>query len=241
LIYFPEGEIKQRSLKPLIHNVESDDNFFLPTLLVISSVFFVLPSYAQKGWPTFFNGKNLDGWEVRQGTAEYKAEGNEIIGISKFGSRSTYMCTKKRYSDFILEADVKIEPGINSGIQIRSIFNEHVRNGAVQGYQAEISSSADGWSGGIFDQSRRNWIYPLTRNEAALGALKYGEWNRYHIEAIGNTIRTWVNGIPCANLVDDMTLEGFIGLQVHAIKNKEQEGLTVRWRDLKIMTDNLGG
>lgn len=190
-------------------------------------------------WKPLFNGKNLDAWEKKQGTADFKVEGNQIIGISKFGSQSTYLCTKTSYSNFILEVDVKIEMGLNSGIQFRSHSDDNYKDGKVFGYQADIDVSERKWSGGIFDQSRRGWIYPVTMNEPGREAFQNGGWNKYRIEAIGNSIRTWVNGVQVTNLIDDMTSDGFIAFQVHKIKNKEQEGLTVRWRDARILTKNL--
>ncbi len=193
-------------------------------------------SVQAQNWTNLFNGKNLKDWETKQGSAEYKVDGNEIIGYSKLGSESTYLCTKKSYGDFILEVDVKIEVGLNSGIQFRS--NSH-ESGEVYGYQAEIDASDRKWSGGIFDQSRRGWVYPVTMNEPGREAFKNGTWNSYRIEAIGSTIRTWINGVQVANLVDDMTSEGFVAFQIHKIKNERQEGLTVRWRGARILTENV--
>jgi hypothetical protein len=193
---------------------------------------------AQK-WTNLFNGKNLDGWVTRQGSAAYKVEGNQIIGISKFGTESTYLCSKKVYGDFILEVDVKIDMGLNSGIQFRSNSDTNYKDGEVHGYQAEVDVSDRKWSGGIFDQSRRGWMYPVTMNKQGQEAFVNGDWNSYRIEAIGNTIRTWVNGVQVANLVDNMTAEGFIALQVHMIKNKEHEGLKIRWKEAKILTEDL--
>lgn len=204
-------------------------------VLMLVMIFSCLAINAQN-WTNLFNGKNLDGWEIKQGSAEYKVDGNEIIGYSKLGTESTYLCTKKAYGDFILEVDVKMEVGLNSGIQFRS--NSH-QNGKVYGYQAEIDASDRKWSGGIFDQSRRGWVYPVTMNEPGREAFKNGAWNSYRIEAIGNTIRTWVNGVQVTNLVDDMTSEGFVAFQIHKIKNKKQEGLNVRWRGARILLDNL--
>ncbi len=45
--------------------------------------------------------------------------------------------------------------------------------------------------------------------------------------------------MPAAHLIDDRTAFGFIGLQVHSIKKKEEEGIQVRWKNLKIITENL--
>ena len=204
-----------------------------------TAIFFsVTHSQAQK-WENLISENSLEKWEKRNGTAEYKVEGDQIIGISKLGTKSTYLCTKDRYSDFILEVDVKVEVGLNSGIQFRSNSIADYKNGAVHGYQCEIDASDRKWSGGIFDQSRRGWIYPVTMNEPGRQAFRNGEWNKYRIEAIGNHIRTWINGIQVTNLVDDMTAEGFVAFQIHSIKSEEQDGLTVRWRAPKILTENL--
>lgn len=213
--------------------------------LIVSSIvgLFLLSQstqiFAQDNWIPLFNGKDLSGWEKKQGDADYKVDGNQVIGVSKLGTRSTYLCTKKTYSDFILEVDVKVEPGLNSGIQFRSNTDKNYKKGDVFGYQAEIDASERAWSGGIFDQSRRGWVYPVTMNEPGREAFINGQWNSYRIEAIGTSIRTWVNGIQVTNLVDDMTSEGFIALQVHQIKREDQAGLTVRWRGARIMNDNL--
>ena len=196
-------------------------------------------SQEQGEWISLFNGKDLSGWEKSKGSAEFKAEGNQVIGVSVVGGPSTWLCTKKKYSDFIFEVDVQIESGLNSGIQFRSNgkYNNPIRG--VHGYQAEMETGDRAWGGGIFDQTRRGWLYPVTRNDPGRQAFKNGQWNRYRIEAIGNNIRTWVNDVQVSNLVDDMTAEGFIGLQIHQIKDKELEGLTARWRDARIMTKNL--
>lgn len=192
-----------------------------------------------QNWKKLVNG-NIDGFVKRNGTAEFKVNGDEIIGISKVGTSSTYLCSKETFTDFILEVDVKVEVGLNSGIQFRSNSFPDYKNGQVHGYQCEIDPSERKWSGGIFDQSRRGWIYPVTMNEPGRQAFKNGEWNKYRIEAIGNEIRTWVNGVQVTNLVDDMTAEGFIAFQVHSIGNdKERDGLTVRWKDPRILTGNV--
>jgi len=198
-----------------------------------------LTAFAQQGWYPLFNGENLRGWEKKNGTATYEIRDQAIVGISQLNTPNTFLCTEKQYADFILEMDVMIDAGLNSGIQIRSLSIPEVDNGRVHGYQVEIDPSERAWSGGIYDEARQGWLYPLTINEKGRKAFKNGEWNRYRIEAIGNTIRTWVNGVQCANLLVDLTAAGFIALQVHGIKQKDQEGLTVKWRNIRIKTENL--
>ena len=190
-------------------------------------------------WTELFNGENLDNWEVKNGTAKFTIEGNELVGTAKMNTPNTFLCTKKNYSDFILELELKDDEPLNSGIQIRSNSIADYRDGVVHGYQVEVDPSPRAFSGGIYDEQRRGWIYPLCENQAGRKGFKNGEWNHYRIEAIGSSIRVWVNDIQTANLRDDMTASGFIGLQVHSIGDSSMIGKTVRWRNIKIMTENL--
>ncbi len=52
------------------------------------------------------------------------------------------------------------------------------------------------------------------------------------MEAIGDHIRVWVNGVPAADVVDSMDQTGFIALQVHAFKGPKPA--EVRWRNIRI-------
>ena len=180
-------------------------------------------------WKDLFNGKNLKGWKVLNGTATYTVDNGELIGTSTVGSPNTFLTTKKHYGDFILEYEMKMEQGLNSGVQIRSNSFDENRNGRVHGYQVECDGSDRAWTAGIFDEARRGWLYPLEYNKTAKTAFKKGDWNKYRVEAIGNSIRTWLNGVPASNLVDDLTASGFIGLQVHGIgkirKGKEKQSV----------------
>ena len=192
-----------------------------------------------QNWEPLFNGKNLSGWKKLNGKAEYKVVDGAIVGISKMGTPNTFLATKKTYGDFILEFDFKVDDGLNSGVQLRSESKKDYQKGRVHGYQFEIDPSKRAWSGGIYDEARRNWLYPLTQNPAAKSAFKNNEWNKVRIEAIGNSIATWINGVPCANIWDDMTPAGFIALQVHAIGNAADEGKTVSWKNIRICTTDV--
>ncbi len=201
---------------------------------------FVLASCSQgPKWQELFNGKDLQGWEKLNGTAEYKVEDNTIIGISAMNTPNTFLATAEEYGDFILEFDFKVDEGLNSGVQFRSLSMDEYQNGRVHGYQFEIDPSDRAWTGGIYDEARRGWLYPLTYNPEGQTAFKNGEWNSARIEAIGSSIRTWVNGVPCTDMLDNMTPTGFIALQVHSIGSEEMAGKTVSWRNIRILTEDL--
>jgi hypothetical protein len=211
---------------------------------LIFGLFFLLSSVCHSqsdtGWMSLFNGENLKGWKQLNGKAEYKIVDNEIMGISVPNEPNSFLCTEKDYSDFILELEVNVDPLLNSGIQFRSLSFKDYEEGRVHGYQCEIDPSKRAWSGGIYDEARRGWLYNLSRNKKGSAAFKPGEWNKYRIEAIGDTIRTWINGIMCSNLVDNMTASGFIALQVHSVEeDPEKTGKTVRWRNIRIKTSDL--
>ncbi len=208
-------------------------------LLIIFLINPIAQTVAQDDWEVLFNGKDLKNFKQLNGDATYKIENEALVGISKIGTPNSFMATKKEYGDFILEFDVFVENGLNSGVQFRSLSLPDYKDGKVHGYQCEIETSSRKWAGGIFDEGRNGWLYPLSRNMKGQNAFVPGGWNHYRIEAIGAHIRTWVNGVQCANLVDDTTAKGFIAFQVHSIGKKSLEGKTVRWKNIKIKTTDL--
>jgi len=182
-------------------------------------------------WQELFDGKTLQGWVQRGGKARYSVKDGAIVGSTVTNTPNSFLCTEKTYGNFVLELDFKVDSELNSGVQIRSESRPDFRNGVVHGYQVEIDPSARAWTGGIYDESRRGWLKDLKANEPARKAFKAGEWNHFRIEARGDSIKTWLNGVPAADLKDDKTLRGFIALQVHGGKTA---GLEVRWRQIRL-------
>lgn len=198
----------------------------------------------EPGLKPLFDGKTLDGWTVRGGTATYKVEEGTIVGTTTEGSPNTFLC-RGPFGDFELELDVKCDKDLNSGIQIRSHVYEQdtpqesnpkqIRKaGVVYGYQCEIASAESGVSGNFWDESRRTkWLDDFADRPEARQAFKNDEWNHYRIVAQGDHIRSWVNGVPCADFHDKTDASGFIGLQVHGIK-KGDGPFQVRWKNIRI-------
>jgi hypothetical protein len=201
---------------------------------------------APDGFQPLFNGKNLEGWEQHSGKAEYRVEDGAIVGKTVAGTGNSFLCTKKEYGDFILELEFKVADGMNSGIQFRSQFytkdteievagkKKKFPADRVFGYQYEIDPSPRAYTGGVYDEARRGWLFDLKDNEAARKAFKNGEWNKARIECRGDHIQTWINGVKAADFRDSMTLKGIIALQVHGIGKGKQPGDEVRWRNIRI-------
>lgn len=191
-----------------------------------------------------FNGKTLEGWTLKNGTAKYSVEDDAIVGRTNPGSPNSFLCSVVPYGDFELEFDVKVDNPLNSGVQIRSKTekgrDKSVYNtGRVNGPQVEIeaSGSAGAEAGYIYGEATgRGWLVPEDKL-IPHKHFKDGEWNHYRIVAKGPRIQTFVNGEPVADLTDEEIYKthpkGFIGLQVHAIGGNEGP-YEVRWRNLRI-------
>lgn len=204
------------------------------TLFILLSCQF---SFAQE-WRSLFNGKDLTGWKQLGGKAKYAVENGAIVGYSTKGTPNSFLTTVEDYGDFVLELEVFLEDDMNSGIQFRSLSKPDYDNGRVHGYQMEIDPSSRDWSGGIYDEGRRGWLCFPEINPKARDIFKLGIWNKYRIEAVGNEIRTFINGVPISYLIDDATTKGFISLQVHSISDKAKDGMKIKWKNIRINTKN---
>lgn len=189
----------------------------------------------QGKWQALFNGKDLKGWKQLGGTATYTVKNKEIIGTTVPKSPNSFLTTEKNYGDFILELEYKLDQDFNAGIQFRSQSRPDYNKGQVFGYQMEIDPAPRAWSGGIYEEGRRGWLYPLDLNPVAQKAYKKSDWNKYRIECRGPEIRTWINGVPAAHLIDTALPSGLIALQVHGVGNAADVGKNIRWRNVRIM------
>jgi hypothetical protein len=192
-----------------------------------------------------FDGKTLNGWVIKGGTAKYRVEDGMIIGTSAESGPNTFLTTAKAYSNFSFECDVLCDKELNSGFQIRSHVYEkdtpqpsqpkRIRKaGEVYGYQCEISTADKGTSGNFWDEGRwTKWWDDLAQRPGATAAFKEGQWNHYKILARGDHIQSWVNGVACADFHDSLDAAGFIGLQVHTV-GAGKGPFQVRWKNITI-------
>lgn len=196
-------------------------------------------------WIDLFDGSTLRGWEQRgEYTNPFRVADGQIVGPS---ARNAFLCTRREYANFILEVEFKIPLGINSGIQVRSQCLDHetslewnghaikIPAGRVHGYQIEIDPSRRAWTGGLYEEGRRGWLQNLEKNEPARKAFKQDEWNHLRIECRGESIKSWINGVPAADAIDKLSRSGFIALQVAHGGGKGQDSLEVRFRRIRLM------
>ena len=176
---------------------------------------------------SLFNGKNLDGWTKVGGDATYSVVDGAIVG-TRGGGPNTFLRTNETYPDFVLELEFMWDHPINSGVQFRS--HQKV-DGLVSGYQCELDPSDRRWTGGLYEEAGRGWLVPLDHDPTAMAAVSnISAWNQLRIEARGEQLRTWVNDVPCATLIDTQADSGFIALQVHSADAPGQ----IRWRRITL-------
>jgi len=211
---------------------------------------------AEENFTPLFDGQSLAGWVQRGGKAKYFFEDGAVVGESVPLTPNSFLCTEKEYSDFILELEFKVDPRLNSGVQIRSqVFDKSTTSAGeggkarsipadrVHGYQFEIDNDPKRnrlWSGGIYDEGRRGWLYPGLRGGDGAAFTEQGrkitrldDWNTLRVEAVGDSFKTYLNGELRADFEDDLTPKGFIALQVHGVGDKTDK-LQVRWRNIRL-------
>ena len=200
-------------------------------------------------WATIFNGKDIEGWEKKSGEATYKVEDGCIVGTTKPRTPNTFLCPPKKYGDFELTFDVKCDPALNSGVQIRSISNadevpdslsekdavkakKRADGRSLFGPQVEIA--ANGNAAAVWFEGVGGWLLAPKR-EITNKVYKRDGWNKYRVFAKGEHIQVWVNGTLISDGKDTRThfTKGRLGFQVHGVGGKT-EPLSVRWKDIKI-------
>jgi hypothetical protein len=193
------------------------------------------------GWTDLFDGESLDGWRSVGGNATYNVVDGAIVGTAVPTGPNTFLISNETYGDFILELELRIDGSLNSGVIFRGA-QDPGRDDRVMGYQAEADPTERRFSGGVYEEALRGWLYPVTRNEACRAAFKPDKWNAFRVEAIDNDIRTFLNGVPCARLIDSGgRREGFLGLQVHSLERdyNGSPGDTASFRNIRIKTEGL--
>ncbi|MDF7798985.1 DUF1080 domain-containing protein [Pontiellaceae bacterium B1224] len=192
-------------------------------------------------WTPLFDGKTLKGWANPYDHGESTVVDGEIHLVA---DKKFFLCTENTYTNFIFEGEIKLPEGpANSGFMFRC----HVEPNKVYGYQAEVDPTDRAWSGGLYDEARRQWLNPLKPDdspsadafrEKTKGALKRHDWNHFKIQAEGNRLRIWVNGMLCTDYTDDMDAQGHIGIQHHGEKGQVYKFRNLRIQELPASSSN---
>jgi formylglycine-generating enzyme len=171
-----------------------------------------------EGFNSIFNGKNLKGWHIsrttHQGTTPnfYVENGVMVVTQQPYGQGGVLL-TDKKYKNFELYMEVKIDSFTNGGIFIRS-----TESGVA--YQIELDETAKS-TGSLYGE--RMGVSKSMRAEKLSEVWKKGGWNSFRLRMTGDIphLTLWINGIemwdvtqPENDFINEAT-EGMIGLQSH--------------------------
>ena len=202
-------------------------------------------SFVSRGYTPLFNGTDLSGWRNPYPHGEAKVVDGEI---QLSADQKFFLVTEQKYSDFRLSVDIHLPKGpANSGVMFRCHVDQNAKK-KVFGYQAECDGSDRRWSGGLFDEARRRWIWPSTKGRsldqflkhekeskasfktpAIANALDRNGWNRFVITCVKDAITIDLNGVQTVRFRDGTDASGFIGIQHHG-----EKGQMYRFRNLFI-------
>jgi hypothetical protein len=187
-------------------------------------------------WRPLFNGKNLDGWEVRGDSIWTVRKDGSLVGTrphptgnpfggwpvtheqySAWASPQSWLYTTAEFDQFDLHVEYWIPPGGNSGVSIRDTSRgrwalpgpEHDSNRTPShiGYEIQIIDSDAKYPTGS--------IYLFVT--AKTGFEHKDDWNSLEISSRHDMIRVRLNDQPVAEGPGDekRSKTGPIGLQLH--------------------------
>jgi hypothetical protein len=178
-----------------------------------------------------FDGKDLDGWEGDKD--RWSVQDGEIVGKAKEQKVSTYLLTKKTFSDFRITLMGKlVESETHSGVCFWG--RKAPDHGDPYTYAGHLVMFPSGW--GMWDlYGREGKLGVDAAPGQKAGAGKQHDWNHLEILAQGNRVRVAANGVAIIDWRDpepDRIKEGPIGLQLHSNAKPEE----VRFKDITVTT-----
>jgi hypothetical protein len=213
----------------------------------------LVPTYAEDGFESIFDGKTLDGWNCRPSSQSknWSVEKGQIIGRGK--GQESYLMFNDQLGDFELRFSYKlISDEGNTGVEVRS-HPVKGRASRLHGYHADIGHIGIGdkvlgaWD--FHENNRGDYLakrgHRVTINENGKkeieeidGAFepsdaKEGDWNKVVVYAKGNRLWFTINGKIASEVIDNEEAKrldkGYIGFQLHG-----GDKMVVAFKDISV-------
>ncbi len=165
-----------------------------------------------QGFVKIFNEKNLDNWVGLKGSTDsYYIEGDTLICKA---TGHEHIFTKKEFADFILRLQIKLEPGGNNGVGIRTKVSKVPH---LEGMEAQVLDDPSPRYTKLKPYQFHGSIYGVV--PAKTGHLKpTGQWNTEEIICQGSHVKVTLNG----TVIVDVDLDK---IERPTLDNKEHPGL----------------
>lgn len=159
-----------------------------------------------------FNGTDLAGWKVPEPNPFWRVENGVLIGENNEQLKGHILHTERSYTNFVVELEVRWSGEIDSGVMFREPELQ---------VQFGISRSLKKDMTGAFYLAKHpinpKVGYPEAGHTKAIEKIfKPDGWNKFRIEAKGDTFTVWLNGEQISQYTDARYAGGApLGLQVH--------------------------
>ncbi len=173
-----------------------------------------------------FNGKDLTGFKAEGAQEFWRVEDGVLIGENNAAKKGHYLWTEKEYGDFVLEFEVRWKTetprGVDTGIEMRKP--------KIQLQLGVSGSLRVDMTGSFYTGGKPAYPEAGQAKEAKKIMKPEGEWNRFRIQARGNTFTCWINGQKASEYTDPkFSGAAPLGLQIHGAVEMKCE-----YRDLKV-------
>jgi hypothetical protein len=149
------------------------------------------PEEAAEGFVPIFDGKSLDGWVGLDGTTDSYYVKDGVLVCKATGK--VHIFTEKEYGNFILRLQIKLDPGGNNGIGIRTRRHRAPHLFGMEIQVLEDDYYADGEPIKLKGYQHHGSIYGVV--PAKTGHLKpAGQWNDEEIVCNGRHVKVTLNG-----------------------------------------------
>lgn len=159
-----------------------------------------------------FTGTNLAGWKVPEPNPFWKTVDGVLVGENDEKLKGHVLHTEQSYTNFVLELEVRWSGEIDSGVMMREPEMQ-VQFGISRSLKRDMS--------GAFYLAKHpinaKVGYPDAGHTKGFDKLfKKDDWNKFRIEAKGDTFTVWLNGEQISQYTDARYNGGApLGLQVH--------------------------
>ncbi len=164
---------------------------------------------AEGDWVDLFDGKTLDGWRANEAPGSFQVAEGAIVCA---GPRSHLFYSGpvqgSEFQDFEFEAEVKAQPGANSGIYFHTRFQD--KDWPTAGYEVQVNNSATG-AGGYRENKRTGSLYGIRNVYRQL--VQDDQWFQLRISVQGRRVIIHVNDVQTVDYLepDEAPTGGYAG------------------------------
>lgn len=179
----------------------------------------------EPGFLPLFDGRTLEGWEIKEGPESAFAVEDGTILVTEAANSPTWLATRKTYENFDLRLEFFVKGWIDSGIYLRA--PEHgpaIDCGlCIKIFHKEENPPKPESMGSVFPHMAPRVVNVKSK----------GEWNSMRILLEGSRLQVWTNGA----MVQDLNLSEHPDLRYRLTSGRiglQSLSYPIRFRNLRV-------